>query len=89
MLVVKKNLLFSISYICRVLSVWTCVSIRSIIFQTKFDDLWLMCSLNSHLSTYVNLCLDTLVSLVLYSLLMYVCKFLISPLCVVVRGAFS
>ena len=55
-------------------------------FQKEFESLWLIFSLNSHLSAYVNFCLATLVSYVLCSLLMYICKFLISPLCVVVRG---
>lgn len=39
-------------------------------FQKKLDNLWLICSFDGHLRTYVNSYLATVISLVLYSLLM-------------------
>ena len=45
--------------------------------------------LESHLSTCVNLCFARVISLFLCSLFMYVCTFLISPLCVAIGGCIS
>lgn len=56
------------------------------VLQKELDNLWLICLLESHLSTRVNLCFARVVSLFLCSLFMYVCKFLISPLCVAIGG---
>ena len=55
-------------------------------FQNVLDNLWLMCSLDSHLSTYSNLCLAMFVSRFLCSLLMKVCRFWIAPLDIVPGG---
>lgn len=52
------------------------------IFHNELDNLWFMCSLENYLSTYVNLCLDVLVSCCPCSLLIKMCRLQMVQSCV-------
>ena len=60
------------------------VSITFLFFHKWLESIWFICLLDSHLSTYGNLCWAVLTSQFSCAFVTNVCKFLMAPSCVAV-----
>jgi hypothetical protein len=60
------------------------VSDTFLFFQKWLESFWFICPLESHLSTYGNLCRAAPTSWLLCAFVTNVCKFLMAPSCVAV-----